>query len=227
MDSLHPTPHLTFCNVRVDWHISWQNNINYSVKSCKNMMFVLMQKRLLFKASFVKQFVAKYFYVFAIRISLWPSLVLHGQRDGHSNEEMAAMPKDRRMCMCVLHSLVFVERLHPSVAGECCNYMQLFLTSSNSTTHHWPFWPQFRQKPPRPPPTSQPSGISVCRSLMCVSCWFYCYHADGALFLIRCFSPNFYNQHTTHAKACLAINDEFGEKSSCWTDIVIWNIDFS
>ncbi len=161
---------LDFCNVRVDWHFSWQNNITVqTAKSCrKNMMFVLMQKQLLFKASFVKQFVAKYFYVFAIRISLWPSLVLHGQRDGHSNEEMAAMPKDRRMCMCVLHSLVFVECLHPSVAGECCNYMQLLLTSSNSTTHHLPFWPQFRQKPPRPPPTSQPSGISVCGSLVCV-----------------------------------------------------------
>ena len=85
-------------------------------------------------ASFVKQIVAKYFYVFTIRISLWPSLVLHGQHDGHSNEQMAAMPKDRRMCMCVLHSLVFVECLHPSVAGGCTwQMLQLYAAISYIT----------------------------------------------------------------------------------------------
>lgn len=41
------------------------------------------------------------------------------------------MPKDRRMCMCVLHSLVFVECLHPSVAGGCTwRMLQLYAAIS-------------------------------------------------------------------------------------------------
>lgn len=44
------------------------------------------------------------------------------------------MPKDRRMCMCVLHSLVFVECLHPSVAGGCTwRMLQLYAAISYIT----------------------------------------------------------------------------------------------
>lgn len=142
------------------------------------------------------------------------------------------MPKDRRMCMCVLHSLVFVECLHPSVAGGCTwRMLQLYAAISYITKFpnsslafgilnfvafvtSWPVSIDIRIN-------AEHSGLNsgknrrarhphrdrqafLCAVHWCVSCWF------GALSLIRCFSPNFYQQHTTHAKVCLAIY-EFGK----------------
>lgn len=181
---------------------------------------------------------SKHFYVFTIRISLWPSLVLHGQHDSHSNEQMAAMPKDRRMCMCVLHSLVFVECLHSSVAGGCTWCMlQLYAAISDIIKFHNSSL-AFGILNLVAFVTSCPNSIDICINAAlfglnsgknrrdrhphrdhqaflcpvhwCVSCWFCSIVIMPALFWIRCFSPNFYKQHTTHAKVCLAIY-EFGK----------------